>query len=82
VHAAAGIWSMLPDARLVELDTWKSAIRKTILEEICSFGKNHNECQDQLSREFGEAIVATLKNHWIHDNWSGQVRTGHSCGET
>ncbi|KAJ8579619.1 hypothetical protein M405DRAFT_870110 [Rhizopogon salebrosus TDB-379] len=51
---------MPPDARLAVLDTWKLAIRKTILEEISTPGKNHNECQDQLSREFGEAMVATL----------------------
>jgi hypothetical protein len=60
VRAAASTWSMTPDARLAVLDTWKSAIRKTVLEEICTLGKNHNECQDQLSRKFGEAMVATL----------------------
>jgi hypothetical protein len=46
-------------ARLVVLDTWKSAIRKTILEESCTLRKNHNECRDQLSRKFGEAWVTT-----------------------
>jgi hypothetical protein len=60
VHAAASIRSMPPDARLAVLDTWKLAIRKTILEEISTPGKNHNECQDQLSRGFGVAMVATL----------------------
>jgi hypothetical protein len=58
--AAASVLSMPPDARLSVLDTWKSAIRKTILEEICTPGKNRNECQDQLSRKFGVAMVATL----------------------
>ncbi|KAJ8579622.1 hypothetical protein M405DRAFT_894624 [Rhizopogon salebrosus TDB-379] len=50
---------MPPDVRLAVLDTWKSAIRQAILEGISTLGKNHNGCQDQLSREFGEAMVAT-----------------------
>ena len=57
---AANIWNMPLDARQGMMEKWKSEIRKTILEEICTLGKNHNECQDQLTRKFGEAMAATL----------------------
>lgn len=60
VCAAANIWNMPSDARRDLMEKWKSEIRKTILEEICTLGKNHNDCQDKLSRKFGEAMVATL----------------------
>ena len=60
VLAATNIWNMPPDSRRDLLENWKSEIRKTILEEICTRGKNYNDCQDQLSRKFGEATVATL----------------------
>ncbi|KAJ8593168.1 hypothetical protein M405DRAFT_925273 [Rhizopogon salebrosus TDB-379] len=59
IRAAASIRSMPPDARLTVLDTWKLAICKTILEEICTLGENHNEYQDQMPRKFGKDMVAT-----------------------
>jgi hypothetical protein len=60
VRAAADIWNMPKDARHLVMEQWKLEIRKTILDEICTLGKNHNDCQDQLSRKFGESTVATL----------------------
>ncbi|OJA15476.1 hypothetical protein AZE42_06348 [Rhizopogon vesiculosus] len=65
VCAAAHIWNMPPDARHASMDEWKLAIRKTILDQICTLGKNHNDCQDQLSRKFGEGTVATLSGKRI-----------------
>ncbi|KAG0696167.1 P-loop containing nucleoside triphosphate hydrolase protein [Suillus ampliporus] len=50
----------LQTARRNMMEQWKSEILKSILEEICTLGKNFNECQDQLTRKFGEAMVATL----------------------
>lgn len=60
VCEASGIWNMAPDARQTVMEGWKLEIRKLILEEICTLGTNYNECQDQLTRKFGEARVATL----------------------
>ncbi|KAG1717605.1 P-loop containing nucleoside triphosphate hydrolase protein [Suillus lakei] len=60
VREAPGIWSMPPDARQTMMEGWKLEIRKLTLEEICTLGTNYNECQDQLTRKFGEARVATL----------------------
>ncbi|KAG1725642.1 uncharacterized protein EDB91DRAFT_86848 [Suillus paluster] len=60
VRQAADIWGMPLDARRKMLEQWKSEICKTILEEICTLGKNYNECRDQLTREFREGMVTTL----------------------
>ncbi|KAG1804050.1 P-loop containing nucleoside triphosphate hydrolase protein [Suillus subaureus] len=60
VREAQDIWQMPSDARQNVMERWKSEIRKLILEEICTLGTNYNECQDQLTRKFGEARVATL----------------------
>ncbi|KAG2359774.1 hypothetical protein BDR07DRAFT_1336370 [Suillus spraguei] len=60
VRQARDIWEMPSDARRDVMETWKSEIRKSILEEICTLGTNYNECQDQLMRKFGEARVAIL----------------------
>jgi len=60
VRRAADIWNTPKDARLNVMEQWKSEIRKTILDEICTLGKNYNDCQDQLSRKSGESTVATL----------------------
>ncbi|KAG2138479.1 P-loop containing nucleoside triphosphate hydrolase protein [Suillus clintonianus] len=60
VREAPAIWNMPPDARRTAMDGWKLEIRKLILEEICTLGRNYNECQDQLARKFGEARAATL----------------------
>ncbi|KAG1720035.1 P-loop containing nucleoside triphosphate hydrolase protein, partial [Suillus occidentalis] len=60
VREAPGIWNMALDARQTVMEGWKLEIRKLILEEICTLGTNYNECQDQLTRKFGEARVATL----------------------
>ncbi|KAG2072160.1 hypothetical protein BDR04DRAFT_1097127 [Suillus decipiens] len=60
VRQARDIWEMPSDARRDIMETWKSEIRKSILEEICTLGTKYNECQDQLMRKFGEARVAIL----------------------
>ena len=60
VLGAAEIWKKPPDARHDLMENWKSKIRKTIVEEICTRGKSYNDCQDQLSRKFGEGTVAIL----------------------
>ena len=65
VRDAAKIWSMPVGDRRRKMESWKSEILKTILDEICTTGGNYNECQDQLSRKFGEAMVATLKEKRI-----------------
>ncbi|KAG2036386.1 hypothetical protein BDR03DRAFT_992983 [Suillus americanus] len=54
------IWTMPPNARQKVMERWKLEIYKVILEEICTLGTNYNECQDQLTRRFGDARVATL----------------------
>ncbi|KAG2057924.1 P-loop containing nucleoside triphosphate hydrolase protein [Suillus hirtellus] len=60
VREAQDIWKMPPDARRDVIERWRSEIRKLILEEIHTLGTNYNGCQDQLTRKFGEARVATL----------------------
>ncbi|KAG2151638.1 P-loop containing nucleoside triphosphate hydrolase protein [Suillus bovinus] len=60
VREAQDIWKMPKDARRDVIERWKLEIRKLILEEIHTLGTNYNECQDQLTRKFGEARVATL----------------------
>ncbi|KAG1725639.1 uncharacterized protein EDB91DRAFT_1350703 [Suillus paluster] len=60
VREAADIWKMSADARQSMMEKWRSEIRNSILEEICTLGKSYNECQDQLTCKFGESTVATL----------------------
>ncbi|KAG0697519.1 P-loop containing nucleoside triphosphate hydrolase protein [Suillus ampliporus] len=60
VCKAADIWKMPSDARQEMMEKWKSEIRKLILEEICTLGRNYNGCEDQLTRKFREARVANL----------------------
>ena len=60
VLGAANIWNLPLDARHDLMENWESEIRKMILEEICTLGKNYNDCQDQLSLKLSEATVAAL----------------------
>ena len=60
VLGAANIWNLPLDARHDLMENWESEIRKIILEEICTLGKNYNDCQDQLSLKLSEVTVAAL----------------------
>jgi AAA domain len=65
VRNAPTIWNMPKDARNRTMEQWKSQIRKDILDEISTVGGNYNQCQDQIARKFGEAMVATLRGKRI-----------------
>ncbi|KAL4079908.1 P-loop containing nucleoside triphosphate hydrolase protein [Scleroderma yunnanense] len=65
VQSAAHIWSMDPALRREKVDNWKLGIMKEIVEAICVSGKGFNDGQDDLSRKFGESVVAQLKSKRI-----------------
>ncbi|KIJ16089.1 hypothetical protein PAXINDRAFT_132700, partial [Paxillus involutus ATCC 200175] len=65
VQIAAAIWGMAANLRQQKLADWRLAFSKALVEDIWSVGRDYNECQDELSRMFGAANVALLKQKRI-----------------
>ncbi|KAF8842005.1 P-loop containing nucleoside triphosphate hydrolase protein [Paxillus ammoniavirescens] len=57
VQSAQAIWDMDADLRQQKLADWRLAISKVMVEEIWTVGRDYNECQDELSRMFGAALL-------------------------
>ncbi|KAF8436537.1 P-loop containing nucleoside triphosphate hydrolase protein [Boletus edulis BED1] len=58
---AAAIWSMTHAQRQQKLADWKSAINRSVIDDVWKLARDFDECQDELSRKFNESEVALLK---------------------
>ncbi|KAF8129487.1 P-loop containing nucleoside triphosphate hydrolase protein [Boletus edulis] len=65
VRNAAAIWSMDLPSRQALLSKWKGQIVKELIADICNVGRDYNSAQDELTRRFGDSIVAFLKQKRI-----------------
>ncbi|KAL4068441.1 P-loop containing nucleoside triphosphate hydrolase protein [Scleroderma yunnanense] len=65
VRNAARIWTMDAARRQQKVESWKLAIAKDIVEDICDAGKSFNDRQDEVQRKFGEGLVVQLKTKRI-----------------
>ncbi|KIK99652.1 hypothetical protein PAXRUDRAFT_30364 [Paxillus rubicundulus Ve08.2h10] len=57
VQTAHAIWGMTSDSRQQKLADWRLAISRAMVEDIWTVGRDYNECQDELSRTFGAALL-------------------------
>ncbi|KAI6102504.1 P-loop containing nucleoside triphosphate hydrolase protein [Pisolithus croceorrhizus] len=65
VQAAHEIWNMNKSRRQLKVEEWKSDILRDVVEELCTAGEEYNHCQDDLSRNFGKALIEQLKSKRI-----------------
>ncbi|KAI6121074.1 hypothetical protein F5141DRAFT_1200869 [Pisolithus sp. B1] len=55
----------LHSRRQLKVEEWKSDILRDVVEELCTAGEEYNHCQDDLSRNFGKALIEQLKSKRI-----------------
>jgi hypothetical protein len=65
VRNATTIWSMDPPSRHASLAKWEGEIVKGLVADMCNVGRDYNNAQDELTRRFGDSIVALLKQKRI-----------------
>lgn len=65
VRNAASIWSMDRPSRDALFAKWKGEIVKDLVADMCNVGRDYNNAQDELTRRFGDSIVAFLKQKRI-----------------
>ncbi|KAG2151640.1 P-loop containing nucleoside triphosphate hydrolase protein [Suillus bovinus] len=62
---SARIWTTHLPVRQSLLAKWKHDLQKQMVEDIGTVGRDYNNCQIDLTRKFGESLVATLKEKRI-----------------
>ncbi|KAF8553255.1 P-loop containing nucleoside triphosphate hydrolase protein [Imleria badia] len=61
IQSSAAIWSMPHAERQQKLADWKLGINRAVVDDMWKVARDFDECQDELSRKFGESDVALLK---------------------
>ncbi|KAG1894709.1 P-loop containing nucleoside triphosphate hydrolase protein [Suillus fuscotomentosus] len=62
---SARIWTTPLPVRQSLLAKWKHELQKQMVDDIGTVGREYNSCQIDLTRKFGESLVATLKEKRI-----------------
>ncbi|KAG1804061.1 P-loop containing nucleoside triphosphate hydrolase protein [Suillus subaureus] len=61
MEESSRIWTTPLSARKKLLTKWTNDLQKQMVDDIGAVGRDYNNCQIDLTRKFGESLIATLK---------------------